>query len=302
MLLVESCSTEGELKKITRQRFQMGMLVELTVYVTDSIYGNRICSDAFERINELNLIFSDYHPDSELNRLSMNAGSGPVKVSTELFEVLAKAKKMASYTNGKFDPTVGPLTKIWRDAREKGDLPDKSELEKTQALIGYEKLILDPSRQTAELLTRGMILDLGGIAKGYIGDKIISFFKINEISICAYHAGGDMIFGDAPPDSDGWIINIPDAGIDSVSVSNSALSISGDVYQHLPHENKRYSHVIDIGSCMGLTNRVLCVVKSKKGMDADALSTIGTLVPEEEFFNLIQDLDNETEILKLTYL
>src|SRR5207244_211462 len=119
---------------------------------------------------ELDNIMSDYHADSELMRLCARAGGPPVRVSRDLFLVLERAQEVARRSEGAFDVTCGPLIALWRQARKAHALPAPGQIERARALVGWQKVRLDPKKRTVQLLMPGMKLDLGGIGKGYAGD------------------------------------------------------------------------------------------------------------------------------------
>ena len=128
---------------------------------------------AFDRIEELNHIMSDYLATSELARLSRNSGGPPVKVSEDLFRVLAESQNIARRSDGAFDITVGPIVKLWRRARRRHALPDHESIANALEKVGYENLVLNPRGRTAHLMKPGMELDLGAVGKGYADDEVL---------------------------------------------------------------------------------------------------------------------------------
>src|SRR5262249_54574220 len=156
-------------------------------------------------------IMSDYLPNSELMRLCKKSESkpaGPVKVSDELFYVLSKAQEVAELSEGTFDATVGPVVRLWRQARKERQLPDPEGLAAAMKRVGYKNVELDPKEKTVSLNAPGMLLDLGGIGKGYAADeglKVIGTFGIKSALVAA---SGDIAVSNAPPGRDGWRIDI----------------------------------------------------------------------------------------------
>ena len=103
--------------------------------------------------------------------------------------------------------------------------------------LKVKALVLDADKSTATLQKLGMWLDLGGLAKGMIGDEVIRLLKQRGIKSCRYRAGGDMVFGDAPPGQVGWRVTVPEHWIAAgereakpltFTAANSAASVSGD--------------------------------------------------------------------------
>ena len=93
-------------------------------------------------------------------------------------------------------------------------MPPKHRIANARRYVDISALKLDPEARTAALAKQGMWLDLGGLAKGLIGDEVIALFKRRGIPRCRYRAGGDMVFGDAPPNADGWRVVVPDLLVD----------------------------------------------------------------------------------------
>ena len=283
LLATAAAAAPAEPGPVRVTQMQMGMIVHITVWTGEVQAGRHACGDAFRRMLELNRVFSDYEPDSELRRLCKAAGAGPVKVSPELFEVLSFSRTLAERTGGAFDPTAAPVIQLWRQARREGKLPAPDALKEARALTGWRDLVLDPAAGTAELRRPGMRLDLGAVAKGYMADQSLAVLREKGFPTAMIEAGGDTIFGDAPPGRPGWPVESPAPGVPALDAANQAVSMSGDSMQNLVVDGVTYSHVIDPRTGMALTNRVVCVVVGGRGMVTDALSTCGSLLPEEEW-------------------
>jgi thiamine biosynthesis lipoprotein len=211
-----------------------------------------------------------------------------VPVSEELFLVLTTARQLAELTAGQYDPTIGPLTRLWREARQTGVPTIQSRIDAAKQLVGYEKLLLDTKSRTVELTHAGMRLDLGSIAKGYAGDEALRILKKRGISIAAYEAGGDKVFGAPPPGEKGWPVKI-EATLPKISpLANCAVSISGDSEQFFLHEGKRYGHIIDPKTGSSYAFHATCVVIARKGLEADPLSTIGAMMPRASYLAFLR--------------
>ncbi len=310
----------GQTKTLQRVRvsqFQMGMMVDLTLWASSRESGQQAAKIAFQRIRELNQIFSDYQPDSELSRLCRQAGQGPVAVSTELFQVLASAWQLAEWTGGLYDPTIGPVTRRWRVARRTGVEP--ADLAAARRLVNYRNMRLDLAQQTVELVQPGMLLDLGSIAKGFAGDEALRVLAEQGIQRATFEAGGDMVLGDPPPGASGWPVDIgpvdigplinapvdtkpvvigqppaqgkssvPENSPKTVRLANCAVSVSGDTVQFFERQGHRTSHVIDPHTGLGTSSRRMCVVIGPRGALTDPLATIGTLMPTGAYENLLR--------------
>lgn len=273
-------SQDLKLERFEFDDTQMGMAFRIVLYAADASAAHTASRAAFARIQALNQIFSDYETESELNLLSQQAGQEePVPLSPELWCVLERAQALARQTDGAFDVTIGPVTALWRKARREKRLPEAARLEAARSRVGYEKLLLDPTRQTARLVMKNMRLDLGGIAKGYALDAALRTLHEHGISRALVSGGGDIVVGDPPPGRAGWRIEL--TSLESprarpsrcLALARAAVATSGDLFQHLELGGQRYSHIVDPRTGLGLTDQSLVHVVAPDGMTADSLAT-----------------------------
>ena len=257
----------------------MGTLLRITLYARDAAAADAAFRAAFDRVKQLDEILSDYNPQSELMRVCAAAHTQPVRVSGELFVVLTASQHLAEETGGAFDVTLGPVIRLWRDARKQKRLPDPAALAEARGRSGFRNLVLDAGARTVSLKIPGMLLDLGGIAKGYAADEALRVLRDHGIRSALVAASGDLAIGDPPPGKTGWRVGIdspnpPESRFTRVlELRNAAVSTSGDTEQFLEIGGVRYSHIIDPATGMGLTARIAVTVVAEKGIDADSLAT-----------------------------
>lgn len=272
----------------------MGTLVRIKVFTDDEQQARTAFRAAFDRIAQLDEILSDYKSDSELNRLCRAPAGKPVTVSEDLFRVLAASQQLAGQTAGAFDVTLGPVIRLWREARTENRLPDAAALRVASARCGYGKLRLDEPRGTVTLDEAGMQLDLGGIAKGYAADAALGALRALGIGSALVAISGDIVCGEAPPGKRGWKIAVDplpetkDGFGPVLELSNAAVSTSGDAGQHLDWNGKRYSHIVDPATRLGITTGIGVTVVAPRGMQADSLATALSLLDAERALALIE--------------
>lgn len=239
---------------------------------------------------------SDYRAESELMLLGRQAGGPPVRVSEDLFRVLARAQEFARRSNGAFDATIGPLSFLWRRARRRHEIPDAESIAHARGLVGYRNLVLNSEARTAQLRKRGMLLDLGGIAKGYAADAALAVLKEHGIERALIAAGGDIGASRPPPEKPGWRVAIapldsPGESPDrSIWLSDAAVSTSGDAEQHLEVGGARYSHIIDPKTGLALQGRSSVTVLARDATASDALATAVSVLGPERGLELINSL------------
>ena len=248
----------------------MGVAVRMVLFAPDTATARRAARAAYDRIAALEDVFSDYRPGSEVRRLETRPGEW-VPVTDELLEVLRTALLVAALTNGAFDPTAGPLTHLWRQARSAGVLPTPADLDAARALVNWRALHLNGLLSAVRIDRAGMRLDLGGVAKGYILGQAMAVLDSAGTSSALVEAGGDIILGDPPPGRLGWDVEIQ--GMAPGPLASVAVATSGTTEQYLEIGGVRYAHIIDPRTGLGLTTRHLATVIGPDPAVADALAT-----------------------------
>lgn len=269
------------LQRYAFNQIRMGVDTLIVVYAEREEQAVRACRAAYARITTLEERMSDYRAESELNLLCQHAVGRWVKVSPELFYVLWRAQTLARQTEGAFDVTVGPLVRLWREARRTGKLPDAATLRDAKARSGYRLLELSLPRRAVRLKAERMQLDLGGIAKGYACDCALRELRKHGITRALIQMGGDIVAGDAPPDSPGWKIDLPNSR-NELLLKNGALSTSGSTEQYVEINGVRYAHIIDPRTGLGLTKLILARVRARDGITADSLATAAAVLGEPD--------------------
>jgi thiamine biosynthesis lipoprotein len=273
----------------------MGTTFRVVLYTPDRPTAAKAAKAVFARVDELERVMSDYDAKSELMRLCRAKPGIPVAVSRDLFDVLQKAQEVSKKSDGAFDVTVGPLVRLWRDARRTQQLPDPKELAAARTKVGYEGVVLDPEKRTVTLIVPGMRLDLGGIGKGYAADEGLTVLRNLGITRALVAASGDIAAGDPPPDADAWVVEIAPLGkgmpARRVKLANAAVSTSGDLEQFVEIGGVRYSHVLDPRTGLGLTGRRSVTVIARHGVQADSLSKAASVLPPEKALDLIDSID-----------
>lgn len=268
------------------QRFEfsevhMGTLFRIVLYADSQTKADDVSRKAFDRVVELNGIFSDYVESSELSKISKNAYSQKVIVSDEMWTLLSKADSLYSITNGSFNVAMGPLTKLWRRAIRRQELPSLELLNDALRRSQWTDVILNKSSQSIKFKREGMRLDMGGIAKGYAVDQVYQLLKNDGVSIALVDGGGDIFAGNPPPNQDGWKVTVQlDGSSTELLLKNEAVACSGARFKHLVYENTQYSHIVDPKSGYGISSPALVNIKANSCMLADALATCCSIINE----------------------
>lgn len=262
----------------------MGTQFRIVLYASDADIAGRASTAAFDRIARLDATMSDYRETSELMMACKRAAHEWVKVSDDLFGVLALSQQFARRSRGAFDVTVGPLVRLWRRARRTQELPAAEKFAAARRLVGYKGLHLDANRQAIRFDKSGMLIDLGGIAKGFAADAALAVLKRHGIRSALVAAGGDIVTSDAPPGLQGWTVAIralasaDEAAMIHLLLANAAVSTSGDAEQFVEIGGVRYSHIVDPRTGQALTGRRSATVVARRGAISDALATAASVL------------------------
>jgi thiamine biosynthesis lipoprotein len=284
------------LQKFVFEKAEMGLPFRVSLYAADEATAKAAADAAFERVAVLNSILSDYDPDSELSRLSRTAGQGKaVPVSRTLWPLLVRGQALAARSEGAFDITVGPLVNLWRRARRKQELPSPEWIAEAKARVGYQNLRLDPAQRTAELLVPEMRLDLGSIGKAFAVDQALVVLRERGLSQALVGGSGDMAAGEAPPGQPGWRVEI--APLDAsgapppqiIFLKNGGIATSGDAFQRVEIGGKRYSHIVDPRTGLGLTDHALVTVIAPDVATANGLTTSVSVLGPERGLPLVEE-------------
>ncbi|MEZ4810690.1 MAG: FAD:protein FMN transferase [Allomuricauda sp.] len=256
----------------------MGTQLNITLYATGAQRANEVALAVFERVGQLNAIFSDYDADSEVNRLCTKENFNTwVKVSDELFDILQLSKKVSKSTKGAFDVTMGKYTRLWRQSKRDNKLPSKEELGAGKT-FGYDDVLLKVRDRTVKIKNPEILMDFGGIAKGYTAQQILILLKENRIEHALIDFGGDITVSNAPPNRKGWNIEVKyedttGEALEILSVDNLSVATSGDLYQKVSIQGETYSHIIDPATGLGITSPIQVTVIATSGALADSYAT-----------------------------
>lgn len=273
---------------ITRREPALGTFVTITVEKTGDC--GAILDGAFEKIRELEMIFSIYNPDSELSRLN---SIKEMEVSDHMLYLIRKSMQISELTGGAFDITVLPMMQLYKEAGKAGVPPSEIEIKKQLEHVGWKKIKIEDHRVTIP-----MGLDMGGIAKGYIADRTAEFLRKQGIENALVNAGGNIsCFGKAPGKRK-WRIGIQNpfrknAIVQSLNMSNNAVATSGDYERYIMLKDRKYGHIIN-----PLTGRTVqgfpagVTVIAPDATTADGLSTAFYVLGAEKSMTISESMKN----------
>ncbi|MCB1227511.1 MAG: FAD:protein FMN transferase [Verrucomicrobiales bacterium] len=274
-----TASPSGESTPTALQRWDfsapvMATTFHIALYAAEEAPARRAAATAFTRAQQLQAIFSDYEPNSELNRL-IRAAPDWQPASPPMLDLTQRALDLATATGGAFNPASGALSRLWRRTRTVRRLPPTDRLADSLSRIDWHQVEVDAPAHRLRLPT-GLLLDYGGIAKGYTADEMLRLLHEAGFPRAIVRAGGDIRAGDPPPGMTGWEIKLQASADDPgtlIHLSNQAVSTSGGWHQSIEIDGRRYSHIVSPLTGLGLTQDVSCSVIAPDATHSDALAT-----------------------------
>jgi len=284
--------------RVSETRRLMGVPWTITVFAGNRVVGRESLDAAFAEVRRLEGILSDYDADSELSRLSAAAPTvNPVPLGDDLWRALSAAVAWRDKSDGAFDPTVGPLTTLWRQARRSGVMPRPDKLAAARQAVGIAALTLDPEGQAASLHVPGMRLDLGGIGMGYAVDRALGVLAAHGVTRAMVDASGDIAVSGPPPGTKAWRIEVAaltgaEGGAERgvVDLVNAAVTTSGDAFQAVEIDGVRYSHIVDPRTGLGVPGPAAATVIAPDCMTADAVATAASVLGPEAGLAFVESL------------
>ena len=287
----------GHLSRFDRTERHMGVDFSISLYSASEELAEKAFTAAFSRIHELEGRLSDYDELSETCRVGAQSPTkSPVPISGDLAVVLKRSLEVSRDSQGAFDCTVGPLTKLWRKARRLKELPEADLLERALKSVGYQRVELDYPGRMVTLREPGMRFDFGGIAKGFAADEAYQVLREMGIRSALVDASGDIYLGDPPPGASGWNVGIAPLEAERVpeeflTLSNIGVATSGDAFRGVEIDGKRYSHIVDPKTGIGLPHRSSVTVIAPDAIEADAFATACSVLPPDDAVRLVEGLE-----------
>lgn len=290
----------------SREEAIMGTSIRVELWHPDRASGEAAMAAVMEEMHRIDRAMSPFKPDSELSRINRDAGHGPVGISKEMFDLIARSIEFSKLSSGAFDITFSSVGYLY-DYR-KGIKPTDAEIAKALPGINYRHLLLDKDKRTLRFAKEGVRIDLGGIAKGHAVDNSIALLKARGVRDAFVSAGGDSrVIGNKQGRP--WIIGIRDprrkeAVVAKIPLIDAAISTSGDYERYFELDGVRHHHIInpktgksaagirsvtiigpDAATTEGLTKSVFIMgakagielVESLPGVDAVVIDEAGAL-------------------------
>ena len=288
----------------TQSHPAMGTVFTIKLYAPGPDSADRIMTAAFDEIDRVEALLSNYQPSSELSRISREAGDGPVVTDPETFSFLTKSLYWSKHSQGAFDITVGPLLRAWGFKARNGHVPTHAEQKALRGEVGWDKVQLDSAAHTVRFTTRKpMELDPGSIGKGFAVDSVVALLRESGVRAAFLSAGGSTLYGlGTPPGEAGWPVDVPDPrtpGSTAVTVPlhDMSLSTGACTEKFFIQNGHRYCHIFDPRTLMPVEGVLQSTVIAPSATDSDALSTVVFVLPPEQSRDVLRRMQATQAIL-----
>jgi thiamine biosynthesis lipoprotein len=254
----------------------MGTHVTITVATPESPEVLFAISAGFSEIDRLEEVLSEWREDSELAKVNRRAGFEPIRVCSELFQVIQMAQDVSVASDGAFDISFAALNGLWKYNAENPRIPAKEEVHKRVRLVDYRNVALDEAGHSVMLNKRGMRIGLGGIAKGYVVDRVSAVLKEQGFSDHLVDAGGDL-YASGKRGNRNWRVGIRNPrgrGLYAVvELQDEGMATSGNYEKYFFKDGVRYHHVLDPKTGFPARGTTSVTVIAGSAAEADAYAT-----------------------------
>lgn len=281
-----------------QQSFQLD--TEITISIYDVKETESKTFDAiFDKIDYYEKMISKTIATSEVSQINEQAGIAPVAVSDEIIEMLDIAIGYAEASGGLFDVTIGPVVELWGIGTDHAAVPSETDLKANMAKVNYKNLEIDRENKTVYLKEKGMLLDLGAIAKGYIADQVKKLMLESGIKSGIISLGGNILTIGEKPNGNAWSIGVRNPEIEEsvtelgiLTLKDVSIVSSGVYERYFTADNQRYHHIINPFTGYPEQNDIMSItIVSEKSVDGDSLSTTTFLMGLEKGYAYIESLD-----------
>jgi thiamine biosynthesis lipoprotein len=303
VLIIFTACTKNE-EPMTKEEIIFGSIpVKITIF--DSSKEEEL-DVAFELIKAVDNKMSKNKDESEISAINLKAGKEYVPVSKETFDIIQKSESFYKTSKGYFDITIGPLVELWDIGPTTGHIPEEGEIEMVLDLINYDNIEFNESNHEIKLSKENMVIDLGGIAKGYAADVVVDYFRSAGIKKAIINLGGNVSVMGQKNEEDLWAVGIQNpleptgSSLGILKAADISVVTSGTYQRYFEENGVRYHHILDPKNGYPIRNNLQSVtIVTENSLRADALSTALFALGLEEGLSLANN-DESIEAIFVT--
>lgn len=286
------------LPEYARESFAMNTLIRMSIRAKNE----SVLDDAFILLNKLDKMFSMYDSSSDISQINFNAGREKIYVPYEVIEVVKDSERLYALTEGVFNPLIGSVTQLWKINDIDNTKPSQESLNYALSLADISNLEI--SSDYIYLKSKGCIIDLGGIAKGYASKKIADMLKSKGVKSGLIDLGGNVYAVGKKESGENWNIGVRDPinprGNPALvlSINDSAVITSGGYERYKTIDGKRYSHFFDPKTGESVMSDILSVtLVTPDGSLADGLATAFMIMGYDRAVNIFAKLEQKPGVI-----
>lgn len=286
------CSSVNDTEPVSKTDFYFDTVVTITLYGQDNVKYIDKCFDICSKYEKM---FSRTIKGSEIDQIN-NANGNPVSVSEDTLDLINKGIYYSDKTDGKFDITIGGVSDLWDFDSDKPQVPKESDIASAIENVNYKNIVVD--KNNISLSRQGTVIDLGGIAKGYIADKLKEYLISKGINSGVIDLGGNIVLIGSKPDGTAYNIGIKkpfskkQESAVVVNTKNKSIVSSGNYERYFQKDGKLYNHILDTSTGYPIENNLYSVsIISDKSIDGDGLSTSCYVLGLDKGMQLIEETD-----------
>ncbi len=283
---------------IEDNRFLLDTVVSIKLYQS----GRKdVLEEAFTLIESYENQLSRHKSGSEISRINTAEAGMPTAVSDTTRGLIKTALKYAEISGSSFDPTVAPLVDLWGIGSENPRIPTDAEIADVLPLVDYTSVVIDDDAGTVMMGKNGMALDLGGIAKGWIADRVGEFLIRNGEEHFLINLGGNVLVHGGKPGKKGnsaFKIGVQNPFekrglyLGFFTLDEGSVVSSGIYERYFESGGIRYHHILSTKDGYPVENDLAAVtILSKKSVDGDALSTTVFILGLDAGMKLVLSLE-----------
>ncbi len=283
------CASADAVKQ-TEVGFYLDTVITLTAYVEDAA----VLKDAMAECARYEALLSRTAEGSDVWNIN-HANGRSVKVSEDTVTLLNTAIEVSRLSGGAFDVTIAPVSTLWDFTSGAKVVPDAGDIGRAAALVDYRQIKIDGDAVT---LPEGMMIDLGGIAKGYIADAVKSYLVRRGVKSAVLSFGGNIVCIGMKPDGSPWKVGVQDIDRPTgeymlVALNFGGSTVTSGIYERgFELDGAYYHHILDTATGWPVQNELASVtIFSESSMWGDALSTTAFALGPEQGMALIEGLD-----------
>lgn len=278
-----------------KTEFLMGTVVTIKIFDKDK---EEVLNQVFDRIELLASQITVNEEGSIIDEINVNAGLKPVQVPDDIYRLVKAGKDYSGYSGGDFDITIGPLTNLWHIGFPDEKKPTQAEIDEILPFINYRKIELNEEKQTVYLPEQGMMLDLGGIAKGFITDEVVKVLEDNGVKSAIIDLGGNIYVKGKNASGKPWEVGVQDPFSDrgemvgKMEETDTSIVTSGIYERYLEVDGVKYHHILSPKTGYSVNNDVAGItIVSDKSFDGDGYSTTIFIKGVDEGLKAVEQMD-----------